>query len=203
MSENVPILNGKAAEYNVAILEVLYTKGPQESAWYLAKEIVEKLKIKSNDPIRNTYSVLIRKEGRLETLEKLDYIGEDKERKIWIAYKGIIALLIHNPGILNKINPDMVLQLDKLNKIAADNIPDIHKGDYGLKLEGLGTAVRESKIIPKINSVEGYRKVSKIVAELTKEGIINLDLIKTPTLQHIIGEELKKSGWVPNSITLD
>jgi hypothetical protein len=197
MAENIPILNGKAAAYNTAILEVLYTKGPQASAWYLAKEVTQRL---GGDP-RNVYSVLVRKEGRIETLERLGYVWEDHDKKIWIDYKGILALLIHNPELWDKINPDMLSLLDRIGRETVERVPDTHLGAFGLKIEGLGTALKKSDFMSKFNSPAGYLKISNLVAELTKEGI-NLDIVKPPTLQWLVIMKLRDLEHFSNSLTL-
>ena len=110
MAEHIPIFQGKAAKYHKAVLKALYTREPQSSPWYLAKEVVYLLGRKESESLHGVYSVLIRKNGRLDTLEKYGYIYSNPQ-EIGIHWKGIWALLVDKPNTLNNIHPNILMEL--------------------------------------------------------------------------------------------
>ena len=100
---------GRTATYNRLILQVLTTTGGLETY-----QLVEKLKeIMSSTDIQETklekryrvqkiYSVIQRKNGRLNDLKSKGYIKEENGK--WdITKKGLIAVSIDKPELVNKI----------------------------------------------------------------------------------------------------
>jgi len=180
MTEHIPTFTGKAATYNKAILEILYTRGPQGSSWYIAKEMSKMF----GGDTRNIQSVICRKKGRLDALAKHKYIQIDLDT-IKITYRGMMAILVAKPEILEKIDPQMYQDFKAVVALAIKNIPDEAVSPFGLKVIGIKKAGENMGLYSKLTSLHGLKKQAEIVEELIYEGI-NLDLVKQSTLAQLI-----------------
>jgi len=138
----IPIFKGKKGLYNRLILEILAEAGEPLKPWEIAKRIYEKSLKKATDWYHGTqkiYGTIIRKGGRLEELNKKDYI-RFREGKWDLTGKGLIAVLLANPNLKSKVKVEtrrifqMMFQLlPKENEMIAD-IP-IQVGIFGIKLK--------------------------------------------------------------------
>lgn len=191
MAEHIQIFKGKAAKYNKAVLEVLYTRGPQSSSWYISKEISS---LYGGDT-RNIQSVICRKNGRLDTLAERNYIRIDFE-KIQLTHKGIMALLIAEPGIINKIHPDILLILKESVQTTINKIGNMTHMPLGIKIEGLQDAIQKMGYGNMWSSLKGLKRQTEIVEKLIMEGI-NLDIINEKTLVQLIAFKLNENGFAP------
>jgi len=176
----IPIFQGKKREYNTLILEALATEGPLKN-WSLAKKIYE-LSSKDRD-VHNIYSVIVRKNGRLEELHKKKYIGEIEDK--WGATeKGILGLLIVKPNLYNKIYPDYFSQS------MFSGLPTSFSFSVNIKGKSAKKNIDKSdinftKFYKYYYSPQGYLDRSKTLKELIVEGI-NLDMINMETLSQFL-----------------
>ena len=136
----IGIFEGKEAQYNQAILEVLFHKNNSLTSWQIAKLMQAKLKETNNKEIRqsrtrNIYSVIQRKGGRLYDLEDKGYIHQIDGRWRLNLWKGYIAVLIKNPEIIRKLDEkECGYNLESL-KDRLEVPPDI-EAPFGISING-------------------------------------------------------------------
>lgn len=104
----IGIFEGKKAEYNIDILEALFTRGPLTS-WEIAKQICKtrgstETTAEKFYGSQKVYSVIMRKGGRLESLNKKDYIML-KDGKWELCFPKGDAILIKKPKLIAQIHP--------------------------------------------------------------------------------------------------
>ena len=115
MAEKIGIFKGRSATYNKLILQVLteaLSRGERLKEWELAKRIQKKLNKGNNWYVeaQKIYSVLIRKNGRLNELKNKWYIQceveeEDGRRvRYWLPTpKGLVSALILDPNLIDGV----------------------------------------------------------------------------------------------------
>lgn len=189
MSNNMKIgvFEGKKAQYNQVILEVLLKHGSLKT-WEIAKQLFQmKTDIKNPEiayaRTQKIYSVIARRNGRLENLRKKGYINLENER--WdLAFKGF-AILIKKPELLSEVNgyyfekpPVDLIKFGKKNV----SFP------FGVRVQ-----INKRQFLDTVKSLSGRSMLMKIVKSMEKlvqEGI-DLDRISTTNLLLLITNEMK------------
>lgn len=102
------IFEGKRADYNIAILEALLENGPLTN-WEIAKKIYQNRGTTKNREIgyarsQRIYSVIVRKGGRIDSLNNAGYILQKEDRKWELCFPKGLVILIKKQEILSKIN---------------------------------------------------------------------------------------------------
>lgn len=114
----IGIFTGRERVYNEFILKTLFVKPNPMKGWDIAKEVYHSLVRNSVLPKRwkeldwysvtqKIYSVLIRKNGRLDDLRKKGYIGGRKAENstVWyLGVKGAIATLILDKKLISGVS---------------------------------------------------------------------------------------------------
>lgn len=185
----IPIFEGKQATYNKAILEALLTEGPM-SAWQLAKHITPKIetvkRTLASTETQKVYSVLVRKDGRLDDLKSKEYISLNEETQKWeIAAKGMIAICIEKPQLKPLIN----LQYWNKHVIGNFKIPKekMEIPLVGITIDGEIWGKNLSNLLSKFKA-GNVSTVDRIVGDAKKlidEGV-NLDKISTRSLIQLL-----------------
>jgi len=197
----IPIFDGKQATYNKAILETLLTEGPM-SAWQLAKGITPKIpsvqRTASSTETQKIYSVLMRKDGRLDNLKSNEYINLSGDNQKWeIAVKGMIAICIEKPQLKALINLEYwnkhVIGEVKMPKEKME-IPLV-----GITIDGKVWGKHLSNLLNKLKS-GNMSVVDRILGDakkLLEEGV-NLDKISTKSLMILLwGKAMKNHNIGP------
>ena len=190
----IPIFQGKKGSYNRLVLEVLAEAKEPLKPWELAKRIHEK-EPKEVDWYRGTqkiYSILIRKGGRLEELEKKDYITF-RNGKWELTFKGLITALIVNPQLKSKVlnrfkrvSNFLLMQLPETH--APREIPLGRLAILGIKMDG-EKLKKLLEVGAKVIAEDGEQLIDFTVRE-TKDLINNgldLDRITTQKLNMLLG----------------
>ena len=194
IKEYVPPFKGKSAIYNEAILMSLFKKGPIKE-WALSKEVANV--ISSDKDEHDVYSVLIRKNGRLEDLESKGYIQYDKsEKKYELTFKGFITLGLVKPTLREDILLD-----DKFQKIQA-----VQREDLGFKTpEQLFLSKKEQEeYIKFFNQIKFLlREFFWIILEpYIQNGRINLDIFRNEDLSSWYEDEINNLFFSPRKIQM-
>lgn len=105
----IGIFKGKKADYNQRILEILYEEGNPLTAWEIAKILQNKFKQTTNtkaaqQTTHDIYSVIQRKDGRLQELREKKYIIFEKGKWSLSFWKGRIAVFMKNPQLLDRLD---------------------------------------------------------------------------------------------------
>ena len=159
--------------YNKLILKTLLTKG-ESKPWELAMEIAPKIP-SLNETIQSTktqkaFSVLIRKDGRLDDLTRKEYIRKNERQKYELRLKGLAAILTLEPDLAPKLSSYYRSEVIKFRPDDLDIQPF-------LSYEG-----RNSKALEDLYSgIEKNPRFYVILAEQTRKMIlkgINLDAIR-------------------------
>lgn len=128
MAERIGIFQGRSGQYNKAILEVLaeaLIDGEMLKEWELAKRIQKMIGSENNwyAEAQRIYSVLIRKNGRLNDLREKWYVDfetkteEETGRKVryWHpTVKGLVAALLLRPDLIDKVPKSPVWESKEL-----------------------------------------------------------------------------------------
>jgi hypothetical protein len=185
----IPIFEGKQAIYNKTILEALLIEGPM-TTWQLAKKITPKIKtVKrtlSSTETQKVYSVLIRKDGRLNDLKFKEYVIFDEENQKWeVAAKGLFAICIEKPQLKPLINlkywNTRIIGDFKFSK------EKIEVPFAGITINGKKFEKCISFLLDKMKAKSTFfiEKTIEYVKKLIDEGI-NLDKISTKSLLHLL-----------------
>ncbi len=183
----IGIFTGKEAAYHLAILKTLY-KLNNATAWQIAKTITEAKKPILNKDIRETksrkiYSVIQRKNGRLNELAGKGYI-EANEGLYELTIKGYVALAIKDPAIVDAENKDQ--SVEKFREIIKDMPEDVANLPLGINVnrseykKGIGLF---------LDNVKSKPEVFKAIVEETKEVLaqgVDLDRIDIFTLVSLL-----------------
>ena len=189
MSINAKIgaFKGKKAWYNQMILKVLLKHGSL-TTWGIAKRLFQmKTDIKNPEiayaRTQKIYSVIGRKDGRLEELRKKEYVN--LENKNWdLAFKGF-AILIKKPELLSEVN-DYYFEKPPVDliKFGKKNV----SFPFGVRVQ-----INKRQFLDTVKSLSGRSMLMKIVKSMEKlvlEGI-DLDRISTTNLLLLITNEMK------------
>lgn len=179
----IGIFKGKKATYNSLILETIFRDGPLTN-WEIAKRIYQTGKINANT--HNIYGNLQRKKGRLEDLQRKQYLKEENEKWI-LRLKGFIALR-------NKY-PEMVgLLREKMKKLPKSfELPDEPSIFRVLPLsKGLIQSITSS-VYTKIRNLVGFLDYAN---ELVASGVVDLDQIKEQDLIILLALGITKDQWL-------
>jgi len=189
-SVRIGIFEGKRGRYNQAILEVLWEQDRALTSWEIAKGMLDKLKPTSDREkaeyrIRNIYSVIQRKDGRLTELQRKNYITTENRKWRLNWWKGRIAVFIQNPSILEKLDMETYTQAFSLMRRNMKTPSDREiKLPFGMTLSVKGSEFRKSteQFLTHLQSDPLLiRLVVDETKQLLKEGI-DLDLITDENL---------------------
>lgn len=147
---HIGIFSDRSAKYNLAILETLYKRGA--TAWQLAEILQKKINPSENKEVRfyrsqKIYSVIQRKEGRLNDLRSKGYI-EEKDGVWELTTKGVTALHIEKPDLVThdlQANKNQVLEQFKQK---TSTMSGTAKEPFGIQIdlsqmrEGLGKTLK-------------------------------------------------------------
>lgn len=133
----VGIFNGKEAKYDLGILETLLHEN-NVTAYEIAKNLQKRLKPTNNREIgsrrtQNIYSVIQRKNGRLNDLKNKGYVSLHLDK--WnITLKGWIALNIEKPDLVrNEVKAQTNVLLESFRK-KISSIPDDRMTIFGIQI---------------------------------------------------------------------
>ncbi|MGD0496700.1 MAG: hypothetical protein ABSB28_11810 [Candidatus Bathyarchaeia archaeon] len=187
-------IDKKSANYNRLILEILFSQ--QMEAWQIAEAILRKKDPNISKEIKEVrryhtqkiYSVIQRKNGRLEDLRNKGYIGE--ENGVWnLTKKGFIALSIEKPDLVNnEIQKNKNLLLESFQK-RITSMPN------GMAKVALGIHIDFSEIKPYFEKVDKLSLFHMFIEEaktLLSEGI-ELDRISESDFEAIVMNKLSFS----------
>jgi hypothetical protein len=176
----IGIFSGNA--YNKQILKVLIaSKGI--SGYDIAKVLQhERNPVLEREIIvyrtQKIYSVIQRKNARLDSLEAKGYIAQ-KNGKYELSFKGIIAILIDEPNLIGNIHPDYLT----------------HKFESGRQEVTFGPFKIEpmtgDEITPQFLS-----DFAKKTSEYLNQGLINLDIISEDKLGVLVYLGLSKGRYL-------
>jgi len=197
---SIGIFEGKQAPYNQAILEALLRYGPLTS-WEIAKKIYAARGETKNSDIaysrtQRIYSVIARKEGRLDSLKQKGYIMQ-KDSKYEIAFPKGLTILIKKPDILNELN-EYYLRKPRLDKHTFSRQKNFRM-PFGIRLQidpkQLQTA--GENLLNKLDNREFFRQMAKSMQTLVEREYIDLDRVETTRLAFLILQNMKDffSEW--------
>ena len=194
----IGIFEGKKAYYNRMILKVLIENKPMK-AWSIAKEIAKKGIKKTEKTIREStqdiYSILIRKNGRLNELLEKKYIMKS-EGFYFPTLKGIIAVLVSEEKI-PKIGDFYHGLLSEIKFPEKVKVPFFDIEVNGKKFENGFKEFAES-----LSYQEGWIKIRSMFKELLESGIDLdritdenvIDLLQMKIMEYIMKHENRKIG---------
>lgn len=186
---HIGIFSDKSADYNLAILEILYSVGGA-TAWQIAEKLQKKVNPIPGNPDKIViryktqliYSVIQRKEGRLNDLVNKKYITEC-EGLYRLTNKGNIALAIKKPEILENLEDKERIQAIETFREVTVNIPeDTAKGPLGIYVDRSEFKKDLSKFLDHLTD---NPDIFKLIIEETKQvlyGGIDLDRVEEYTL---------------------
>ena len=200
----IPIFQGKKGSYNRLVLEVLAEAKEPLKPWELAKRIYEK-EPKEVDWYRGTqkiYSVLIRKGGRLEELERKKYISL-KDGKWSLTIKGIMVALIIRPDLKQKMRNEAIKFLESSipfdsATLESPEIP-VLKIAYNIAEASLKTMKKNMDILPQYldsfvdKAVESTKALIKRGYDIDRVSEADLLTILTPNIALSLDEIVPKS----------
>jgi len=174
----IGIFTNKSKAYNQAILETLYTL-QAATTWQIAKTLQKKLRPTSNTKAatqlaHDIFSVIQRKNGRLEDLERKGYVVSNQG--LWmLTLKGSIAIGIKNLGLV-----DLELKADMINRweLTIKTLPDEKlKAPFGFSLDTVALKNDASKLVIQLKKNPAiFKFILEQAKELLMEGV-NLDAI--------------------------
>ena len=172
MKQSLSIFSGKQKDYNIRTLTLLWDFGPQ-SAWELANRMTT-----AKGSAISLHATLNK---RLRLLEKKGYVRRIDKKWLFTS-KGLIAVLIilPEPRTWNAKWTELFQAKSKL--MEEISTPIFTK--YGFKKNE--TRTMSTKIGLLMNDFEAWVDLSNRVKRLMEKGVINLDLIREPTLLNVI-----------------
>jgi hypothetical protein len=196
---NIGIFQGKEAEYNRLILEVLLTEGDL-STWEIAKEISHKRDVNILPEVRYTrtqriYQVIQRKKGRLEDLQRKEYLRYiEKDVEKWsLTFKGAMAILIMKPQLGTKIHPSAHTFSEAYRKMGP--IPKKVKIPFGGQVDGsIMKAFLDEFDTQSQNNF--FPRLAEVTKKLIDEGI-DLDRIPREKFMMLLASEFGQLDYAP------
>lgn len=185
----IGIFRGKEATYNSLILETVFKDGPSTN-WEIAKKMYKTGKIRDKTgkipKIHNIYGNLQRKKGRLQDLQKKQYLREENEKWI-LRLKGFIALR-------NKYPEMVVILREKMKKLPRSfELPDESSFFRVFPLsKGLIQSITSS-IYTKIRNLADFLDYAN---EIVESGVVDLDQIKEQDLIILLTLGITKDQWL-------
>lgn len=181
-------IDKKSANYNLSILETLLSRGA--TAWQIAEILHKKNNLSNNKELKEVkryrtqliYSVIQRKQGRLNDLKNKGYLRE--ENGAWnLTKKGFIALSIEKPELINRemqTNKSLLLEdfKKKINAIPDKPIKE-PLGIIQIDLSQIKTP------LAKIDPLPFFMMFIEEAKALLSEGI-ELDRVNEDTLVHLV-----------------
>jgi hypothetical protein len=177
-------LDKKSANYNNLILEALLSQ--EATAWQLAEILHKKIDPRLDTEIKEVkryhaqkiYSVIQRKQGRLEDLQNKGYLKE--ENGIWaLTKKGFIALAIQKPDLVNN---EIQKGKDVLSELFQKAMPN------DMRKVAMGVYVDFSEIKPHFDKIDKLPLFQMFIEEaraLLSQGI-ELDRISENDFQTMV-----------------
>jgi len=192
----IGVFEGRKGTYNMAILEVLLRYGPLTN-WEISKKLCQLVKEAPGPDFyqsQKIFSVIARKQGRLEELDQKEYIVS-QDGKWELCFPKGLAILIKKP----EIGPDMNVyylrkppfNFPKFKQVKKLKLP------FGLKLQvdpkQLESAINNFMASLNIRKVHSF--MARRLHDLIQEGI-DLDRIRNENLALLVFQDMKGSeSW--------
>jgi len=191
---DIGVFKGKKASHNAAILEVLLKYGPLKN-WDIAKRIYENNRTTGNPHIgyaktQGIYSVIIRKKGRLDELNKKDYIMKNDSKWELCFPKGL-SILVYKPGLISDVNEyylrKPIFPKSEFSKMRKLQTP------FGIKLQiDMKQLQRFSDVLLKrTDNLEIFQSMARSIESLVHQGI-DLDRINDEHLFALLIQGMRK-----------